>query len=55
MKPEKKDVDALAKEACETLKYEDNMRASGEYRKILTGVLLNRAVETVCGGMDHED
>ena len=54
-KPEKKDVDALAKEACETLKYEDNMRASGEYRKILTGVLLNRAVETVCGGMDHED
>ena len=54
-RPEKKDVDALAKEACATLKYEDNMRASADYRKILTGVLLERAVEAVCGGMDHED
>ncbi len=54
-RPEKKDVGALAKEARDTLKYEDNMRASADYRKILTGVLLERAVEAVCGGMDHED
>ena len=46
--PEEEEIKQFAKEISEAAVFGSNMRASAEYRKLLTEVLVGRAVEDIC-------
>lgn len=48
--PSKEDIQQMTKWAAEQIKFGSNMRASEDYRRLLSGVLMERGIKKVVGG-----